>query len=584
MKTSKKCWLGLALAAGLAPSAWAQVPAVPAAPPAAAPSPIPGAPGSPAVPAPAPGGVMGNIIKTCDYCKAKFCASQFGLLVNNSMAPINVLSGGIIPQCCPPNGVNPADLAKPADSAAGAAARIKADTADAAARRAAVRYLAHADCHYWPEAQAALIAALRADRNECVRWEAAMALGSGCCCTPKTMLALTITVSGSEEDGNPSETSERVRGAAYASLAGCLSRQPPPPPEEVIPKKEGPVLEKEGPPRELVPPPTPSGPPPAGTTKAVTPASFYERNDELTMAAVLKKAREALDKNSVQTTEATPVRVASSSRGLIGLAMESLNWPPSSMSSEPASGVPIAATPATPPTGTLTLHAVPVTTEVQPAPLPAPKPTPVIQTTVQQAPALPPPMPTPPPVIQPAVQQAPTLPPPMHSPPPAPAPLPTTSSASPTPAIRQTSFDTVTPAPQAQPRLISSYSQAPVQKLTWSSNHPETVAKIESNDPIALLESSDRIDRRLWAASQFDKLDWKSNPRVVDALMKAARSDKSAPVRLACVRALERMNVATPEVVTTFHVVAALDDDARVIEAANQALANLKGKMAPAGH
>jgi hypothetical protein len=66
--------------------------------------------------------------------------------------------------------------------------------------------------------------------------------------------------------------------------------------------------------------------------------------------------------------------------------------------------------------------------------------------------------------------------------------------------------------------------------------------------------------------------------------MKAARSDKSAPVRLACVRTLERMNVATPEVVTTFHVVAALDDDARVIEAANQALANLKGKMAPAGH
>src|SRR5262249_38069665 len=162
--------------------------------------------------------------------------------------------------------------------------------------------------------------------------------------------------------------SERVRAAAYASLAGCLSRQPPPPPEEVIPKKEGPVLEKEGPPRELAPPPAPGGTPPASNTKAVTPASFYERNDELTMAAVLKKAREALDKNSVQTTEATSVRVASNSRGLIGLAMESLNWPPSSMSSEPASGVPIAATQTAPPTGVLTLHPVAATTDLQPTP------------------------------------------------------------------------------------------------------------------------------------------------------------------------------------------------------------------------
>src|SRR2546425_250805 len=71
-----------------------------------------------------------------------------------------------------------------------AAAKIRADEAGAKARRTAVKYLATVDCHYYPEAEAALIAALRADRNECVRLEAALALGGGCCCTRNAAQAL----------------------------------------------------------------------------------------------------------------------------------------------------------------------------------------------------------------------------------------------------------------------------------------------------------------------------------------------------------------------------------------------------------
>jgi hypothetical protein len=156
-------------------------------------------------------------------CKEKLCKTQFGQLLNNTMRPISALTGGLIGPCCD-NAINPSDLAKPADSASGAAARIKQAEADAKARRAAVRYLGTVDCHYWPEARDALVNALRADTNECVRWEAAMALGRGCCCNKETVRALSITVSGTDEDGNPTETSERVRAAAAGALDHCLVR------------------------------------------------------------------------------------------------------------------------------------------------------------------------------------------------------------------------------------------------------------------------------------------------------------------------------------------------------------------------
>ena len=121
-------------------------------------------------------------------------------------------SGGLISGCCPP--FYASDLLMPPGSAQGVAAAIKKDEAGAAARIAAVRYLATVDCSHWPEAAVALRTALREDRNECVRFEAAKALGSGCCCNKITLEALSISVSGSTRDGNFAESSERVRETA----------------------------------------------------------------------------------------------------------------------------------------------------------------------------------------------------------------------------------------------------------------------------------------------------------------------------------------------------------------------------------
>ena len=196
------------------------------------PVPVPAAPlGIAPGPAPPPAGntiwsKLGISKQQLEYCQRHLCEKPLGQLLNNARAPFTALSGGLIGPKCP---LMPsmADLADP--GAVGAASQIKADELGAAKRRAAVRYLGTVDCHYWPEAEAALIDSLRRDRNECVRYEAALALGSGCCCTKKTVEALQIAATGSSKLGNPGETSERVKAAAFAALQHCLARQTEPP-------------------------------------------------------------------------------------------------------------------------------------------------------------------------------------------------------------------------------------------------------------------------------------------------------------------------------------------------------------------
>jgi hypothetical protein len=161
--------------------------------------------------------------KCCDAleeCKRKLCKTAAGQLLNSMTAPVSAMTGGVIPSFCP---IMPSakDLLK--EGTEGAAANAKKDALEAKERVKAVRYLGTLDCRYYPEAEMALIAALRMDRVECVRWEAALAFGRGCCCTKKVMEALEISVSGSDRDGNPDERSPRVREAAAFALDRCLA-------------------------------------------------------------------------------------------------------------------------------------------------------------------------------------------------------------------------------------------------------------------------------------------------------------------------------------------------------------------------
>lgn len=223
--TRKKWLFSLAGLAALAGQAASQVPLPPAA--AFAGAGLPGVAPGPAAPVPPKTlwGFLGLGKEQKEFCLRKLCAKPIGQLLNNSFAPISTLSGGLISGFCPKTPTI-ADLAD--GGAVGAASKIQMDEAGAAKRRAAVRYLGTVDCHYWPEAEEGLIGALRGDRNECVRYEAALALGSGCCCTKKTIEALTIVVSCSDRDGAPKETSYRVHAAAQAALDHCLACFNPP--------------------------------------------------------------------------------------------------------------------------------------------------------------------------------------------------------------------------------------------------------------------------------------------------------------------------------------------------------------------
>ena len=154
--------------------------------------------------------------------------------------------------CCP--AINPADLLKPPDSAEGLAARIKAEEADAKARRVAVRYLGTVDCRWFPEAEEVLINSLRKDRNECVRMEAALALSRGCCCTKKVVAALTETVEGGKKIGPVPENSERVKAMAAGALSHCIACLEAIPVIEEVPIKGRDVPIK---PKDVLPPPPP---------------------------------------------------------------------------------------------------------------------------------------------------------------------------------------------------------------------------------------------------------------------------------------------------------------------------------------
>ena len=238
--------LGVVLALPL--TVCAQIPGAPALPGGPVPPAVPGAAGAaPAAPAgaagasgSASGGNLCSFFMMTQAQKAQlkqcFCSSTIGQFINNMMMPMGLMTGGLLGGCCPgPNTPNPADIGKSATSAQGAAAKIQADEAQAKAKIASLEYLATVDCRYYPEAGAAMINGLRAEKNECVRLAAAKAMGSGCCCNPKVIKALTICVECSNKDGFPAEASELVRAYAYVSLERCLMKcveaEPDVPPE-----------------------------------------------------------------------------------------------------------------------------------------------------------------------------------------------------------------------------------------------------------------------------------------------------------------------------------------------------------------
>jgi len=184
-------------------------------------------PAPPAAPAPAAAaaatqekkGFFERVCESIERKKRKLCTTPAGQMLNSMTKPLTMATGGIIPPFCPAM-PSKDELAK--GGVEGDAARAKKDALEADARRQAVRLLGTFDCHWHPEAQDALIAALRTDRFECVRLEAAISLNRACCCSAPVIAALMDSVSCGEKFG-PSENSPRVQMVAAMALERCLS-------------------------------------------------------------------------------------------------------------------------------------------------------------------------------------------------------------------------------------------------------------------------------------------------------------------------------------------------------------------------
>jgi hypothetical protein len=206
MNTWQRSGLGLVASFVLIPSLHAQVPDAPAA--------------APAAPTKNLFSFFCPTPEQAARCRDKICNSPLGAFLANAAKPVTLMSGGLLFGKC---GVPSAeDLAKmkaegKLDSAEGSAAQIKKSEAEA------MRYLGTVDCNWWPEARDALINGLGADPNECVRYEAALALLRGCCCNKQVMEALKHSANGTENKFGKRENSWRVRETASEALAHCAA-------------------------------------------------------------------------------------------------------------------------------------------------------------------------------------------------------------------------------------------------------------------------------------------------------------------------------------------------------------------------
>jgi hypothetical protein len=490
MKTSR-ILAGALLAGGLwSSSAFSQVPAAPAAPAAAAGV---GADGAAAAVKP---GICEKIDAALDRKRRKLCQIPLGGMLNSITKPLTAATGGIIPGFCP-SMPSTEDQKKP--GAQGAAAQLMADAVEAAARRKAVRLMGTFDCHWYPEAEEGLAKALRTDRAECVRLEAAIALNRGCCCTRMIVEALEDCVGGMDKLG-PSENSPRVQMVAQMALERCLScpeatmieEVAPPPADEKDKTKESggqqplpqPRMGSTDPGSAKPMNPTQAPPallPPTGAAPTVKKGSGKPSRELLEHAKrtlAMAKAHQANHGGNPLAIGDEPLPAGQ--RSLAGLANYVVNG-----GSKPA---PVQT--AMPPVA-------------QPVAQPIAKPTyaPISQPIAQ---------PVAPPKATAPVVRTPEKPTPVVAEPVKFKPISTTSAAEPG-------------SPRVDPTVL--------RNLDTLRNAPEPEARHKAVQ---------------WLAG----CNWREHPAAISGLIYAARTDKHAGLRVACIRSLAKMKAGTPEVIT----------------------------------
>jgi hypothetical protein len=489
------------------------------------------------------------------------------------------------------------DLDKP--GVAGTSDAIKKDALEAKMRRDKVRFLGTVDCRYYPDAIGALTAALRTDGSECVRYEAALALGHGCCCNQKTIDALDASVSGTEKDGNPAERSVRVRCAAAAALEHCLACYVPPPVEYEEPKVE----QKEN--IETAPPP---GETPLKKLGDVVPNASKQPVTPTTP----KKTSVAVHAPTRQSVEAARRTLAEFNALLAAYQPQAAASPPADRHSvyqlvkstaaapEPAfqpvvaSMTPVSAPSAMP----VARPYVPPMMERGGSVLSPPIPAEPVPPRFVAAP-MPPALSSPPAdarprgglaasgvAVEPVPPQFPAAMPPSRvaaepQPPQFPAapmppsraaaePQPPQSPAATMPPGRVSVEPTSPPVPPAAMPPARAVIQAagPVQ--------PANVTAARVIEPVVgQVLHGETVAERHAAIRQLVRFDWHENPLVVSALLAGAKNDAVPAVRVDCIRHIAAYRMTHPQVLTDLGNLAS-DDETWVKDEAAKALAQLQ--------
>lgn len=505
-----------------------QVPGAPvAAPPGAAPAAAVGAAGEKV-------GFIKRLCQGLDECKRKLCKSPAGKLLNGMTAPLTAMTGGVIPPFCPlmPDAK---DLAKP--GVAGAAAAAQKEALEAGERKAAVRFLGTLDCRYFPDAAVKLANALRGDSSECVRYEAALVLNRGCCCTELTVKALTASVSGTDADGFPAERSLRVRCAAALALEKCTSCWTPPPSDE-IPDAGGTT----GGGGETPPPKT------MGETKpgmdeqskkdAATPKTTLNASQRLPSKATIDKALKVLNEFNALLAAYEPVLanqppgVMADRRSVYHLLKDSATVPESAIAGNPTPAAPVAAPKSVPsamPSGLGHKAANPSDkkpTATEPAQ--APKLLPVTTTSNK----------------------------------------PTTITVPGTMAAPKAVPTAMPPAATTGP--VSAAPTAPVQPAAALDPVNQQINRIARQT----IQGATPADRHA-AIRELVKYDWQQHPMVAAALLAGAKTDAVDVVRVDCLRHLAAHKMTHPQVLADLANLVN-DSDPWVRQEAAAALSKLK--------
>jgi hypothetical protein len=134
-------------------------------------------------------------------------------------------------------------------------------------------------------------------------------------------------------------------------------------------------------------------------------------------------------------------------------------------------------------------------------------------------------------------------------------------------------------APMAMPSMTQVGCQVLMSPMCAGSTPQPQIPEMQRW--LNVLRDSLYPSQREWAAETLSVVDWRCNPKVVEAMVAGAREDPAATVRAACVRCLSKMKVSTPEVVSVVTALKA-DSDPRVRQEVDQAMLTL-GTARPLG-